>query len=96
MSTPETPAPLTCRRCAVPLRPGTGDLYQVTIEAVADPAPPVLSGDESAADLRRQIEQLLAGMEGVPEQELLKQVYQRLTLYLCGPCYRQWIKNPTG
>ncbi len=89
------PAP-ACRRCGAALRPGSGDLYRVTIEAVADPAPPTLADEASAADLRRQIEQILARMEGLSEQELLDQVYRRLTFCLCGRCYQQWIQNPTG
>jgi hypothetical protein len=35
-------------------------------------------------------------MAGVSEQEALDQVYRRLVLYLCGPCYRVWIEDPTG
>jgi hypothetical protein len=89
-------APLRCARCAAALRPGAGDFYRVTIEAVADPTTPSFSAEELAEDLRAKIEQLLARMEGVSERELLEQVYRRLTLYLCGPCYRRWIKNPTG
>jgi len=26
----------------------------------------------------------------------MDQVYRRLVLYLCGPCYREWIEKPTG
>lgn len=87
--------PLFCARCAVELRPGRGDFYRVTIEAVADPTPPAVSAEDLGADLRQQIEQLLAQLEGMSAQEALDQVYRRLTLYLCGPCYRQWIENPT-
>jgi hypothetical protein len=67
----------------------------VTVEAVADPAPPTLP-DLEPGDIRRRIERLLAQMEGLSEQEALDQVYRRLTFDLCVPCYRQWIKNPTG
>jgi hypothetical protein len=75
--------------------PGAGNFYRVTVEAVADPAlPPLSPGDPDA--IRRQIEQLLARMAGRPEQELLDQVYRRLTFHLCGPCYRPWIEKPTG
>jgi hypothetical protein len=89
-------SPLFCTRCAIGLQPGTGTSYRVTIEAVADPAPPLVSCKDLAADLRRQIEQLLAQLQGISEQEAMDQVYRRLTFYLCGPCYRQWIENPTG
>jgi hypothetical protein len=35
-------------------------------------------------------------MDGVTAQEALDQVYRRLVIHLCGPCYRNWIENPTG
>lgn len=87
--------PLWCARCAAELQPGSGTFYQVTIEAVADPTPPTIAADDPAA-LRRNIEQLIRQMGDLSAQEALDQVYRRLTLYLCGPCYRQWIENPTG
>jgi hypothetical protein len=89
-------APLFCARCAAELEPGSGTFYQVTIEAVADPAGPRVSGEESAADLRRQIEQTLAQMQGLSAREAMDQVYRRLTLHLCVACFRRWIEDPTG
>jgi len=86
-------ASLSCARCAVELQPGAGDFYRVTIEAAADPWPPILP-DEKPGDIRQEIERLIAQVEGMSEQEALDQVYRRLTLYLCGPCYRHWIASP--
>jgi hypothetical protein len=88
-------APLACARCGAVLTPGSGDFYRVTIEAVADPTPPDLP-DLGLSDIRQRIERLLAQMKGMSEQEALDQIYRRLTFDLCIPCYRQWIKNPTG
>jgi hypothetical protein len=88
--------PVFSARCTAALRPGAGDSYLVTILAVADPAPPVFAGSETAEDIHREIERLLAGLEGITAQEALDQVYRRLTLYLCAPCYRAWIEDPTG
>jgi hypothetical protein len=86
-----------CDRCGTELQPGTGDLYRVTIEAVADPTPPIVRSDtEEPGELRRKIEGLIAQMEDLSAQEALDQVYRRVTLYLCIPCYRPWIENPTG
>jgi len=93
---PHDPAPLACARCGAELWPGAGNFYQVTIEAVADPTPPTISAAELAADVRAQIEELLARLEGLSEEEAMKQVYRRLTFHLCGACYRQWIEHPTG
>ena len=88
--------PLLCRRCSAALTPGHGDFYVVTIEAVADPTPPTITAEDLAADHRAQIERLLAQLADLSEEEALAQVYRRLTLYLCGPCYRHWIESPTG
>jgi hypothetical protein len=85
-----------CDRCAAELRPGIGSFYRVTIEAVADPSPPHVAGDEEPVDLRRRIERLLKEMEGMSAQEAMDQVFRRVTLYLCVSCYRPWIENPTG
>jgi hypothetical protein len=87
--------PLFCARCASELQPGTGTFYQITIEAVADPSPPVVT-DESAAQLRRRIEETIAELAGTSAQEALDQVHRRLVLHFCGPCFRVWIENPTG
>ena len=87
--------PLWCARCTNELQPGSGNFYQVTIEAVADPTPPTVSADDPA-HLRENIEQLIRQMGDLSAQEALDQVYRRLTIYLCGPCFRQWIENPTG
>ena len=89
-------APLFCARCAAELQPGAGDFFQVTIEAVADPSPPVLDGPDDPRALRRGIEDLLERMADVTAQEALDQVYRRLVVHLCGPCYRVWIENPAG
>lgn len=87
---------LLCARCLVPLEPGTGSFFRVTIEAVADPSPPALDEDVSADELRRRIEALLKQMKDVSEREAMDQVHRRLVLHLCGPCYRQWIEDPAG
>jgi hypothetical protein len=89
-------APLFCDRCTKTLEPGRGDFYVVRIDAVADPSGPVITEDELAVDARREIEQLIARMRGMTEQELKDQVYRRVVIHLCVPCYQRWIENPTG
>jgi hypothetical protein len=86
--------PLLCARCGAELTPGTGDLYVVRIEALADPAPPRFSEDDLRRDPREEIARLIDQMRDLSEQELMDQVYRRLVLYLCGPCYREWIEDP--
>jgi hypothetical protein len=66
----------------------------VRIEAVADPSPPRFSEEDLKHDPRVEIERLFRQMSGLSEQELMDQVYRRLLLHLCGPCYRQWIEDP--
>jgi hypothetical protein len=80
----------------VDLQPGAGNFYRVTIEAVADPAPPTATAEDLEGDLRRQIERTLAQLEDVSAQEAMDQVYRRLILFLCGDCFRRWIEDPTG
>jgi hypothetical protein len=96
MATTADQDPFACQRCGAQLQAGTGNFYRITIEAVADPTPPTISAEEMAIDVRSQIEQLLAQLAGLSEEEALAQVYRRLTLYLCGPCYREWIEDPVG
>ena len=87
-------SPLLCARCGTELRPGTGDFYVVRIEALADPTPPSFSAEDLEHDPRAEIARLIEQMRELTEQELLDQVYRRLVLYLCGPCYRRWIEDP--
>ena len=91
-----TLSPLFCDRCSKELRPGDGDFYVVKIEAVADPTPPTWTAEDLARDAGREIDRLAAKMEDLSAQEALDQVYRRLTIYLCTPCYREWIEDPTG
>jgi len=88
--------PLSCDRCLNELRPGEGNFYVVRIEAVADPSPPVITAEDLQRDHRAEMESLFVEMQNLSEQELLDQVYHRLTLYLCGSCYQCWIQDPMG
>ena len=90
------PPRLECRRCGRELHPGRGDLYVVSILAVADPWPPVFTEQDLARDVGSEIRRLIAELSRLDTQQVQDQVYRRLTLHLCGPCYRQWIENPTG
>jgi len=89
-------APLFCNRCGAHLTPGRGDFFQVAIEAVADPAPPVVTADEMEKDLGAEIRRTIARLEGVSPKEAMDQVYRRLVIYLCAPCFHPWIEDPTG
>ncbi|MGD0898062.1 MAG: hypothetical protein ABR915_09530 [Thermoguttaceae bacterium] len=98
MNEPDSPnmSRLLCSRCGGELTPGKGNFYVVRIEALADPSPPSFSDEDMKLDPRVEIERLIERMRELSERELLDQVYRRIVLYLCGPCYRPWIEDPVG
>ena len=98
MTTESVPSdqPLLCDRCLTRLHPGRGELYMVRIEAVADPWPPEFTDEDLARDHRRELAEIAAQLEDLSAREAMDQVFRRLTIFLCGPCYRHWIENPTG
>lgn len=85
---------LVCHRCGVTLTPGAGDFFVVRIEAVADPTPPNVSREDLETDLHSRVNKLIAQMQDLSEQELIDQVYRRLTIYLCARCHSHWIEDP--
>ncbi|MGB2820297.1 MAG: hypothetical protein WBF17_04910 [Phycisphaerae bacterium] len=90
-------ANLFCHRCGEILTPGRGDFYLVRIEAMADPTGPDISAEDLAErDPAEEIDRLIEQMRDMSEQELMDMVYRRLTIHLCGPCYRKWIEDPAG
>ena len=96
---PDPHAETICHRCSRVLRSGEGAFYVVRIEAFADPAPPEITLDDLAqgpAEAAAAYEEALAGLSGFSAQEMLDQVYRRLTIFLCASCYADWIENPTG
>jgi hypothetical protein len=93
---PAHDAPLFCNRCGAVLQEGTGNFYRIHIEAIADPAPPVISREDLDEDPGEEIKKLLAQLKEVSAQEAMDQVYRRLTIFLCLACYPQWIENPAG
>ena len=85
-----------CNRCGSLLEQGEGAFYVVRIEAFADPTPPRLRPDDLHRDLEGEIERLLDRLAELSPQEAMDQVYRRLVLVLCNPCYAGWIENPVG
>lgn len=92
----DSTSPLFCARCAQELHAGSGDFFQITIEAVADPSGPVVSPDESPDVVRDRIQQLIDGLRDVSEREAMDQVHRRLVIHLCHRCYPDWIENPAS
>jgi hypothetical protein len=94
---PDSPRPFcTCRRCGRELSPGRGELYVVSVLAVADPYPPVFTEDDLALDVGAEIRRLVRQVSGLDAEQARDQVYRRLVFHLCNPCYERWIEDPTG
>lgn len=89
-------SPVFCDRCTVELVPGRGDFYVVQILAVADPSPPVFDDQDLQKDPLEEIRKLIDVAGDLSPQELLDQVYRRVTIQLCQRCYATWIEDPAG
>ena len=87
-------APRFCDRCSTELVPGTGNFYVIKIEAVADPSPPIFDEEDLEIDTMKEIDRLIEETRELSEQELLDQVYRRVTIFLCLRCFNEWIENP--
>lgn len=85
---------LICHRCSCLLTCGEGSFYVVKIEAFADPSPPMLDTNNPSHHLSTDINELIKQMSDLSEQELMDQVYRRLVLLICRPCYELWIEDP--
>jgi hypothetical protein len=68
----------------------------VRIEAFADPSPPRPDGEMTWNEIDDEIANLIERMEDMSEQEIMDQVYRRLTVHMCYRCYSEWIEDPTG
>ena len=90
------PAPISCRRCGRELVPGRGELFAVSVVAVADPYPPVFDERDLAQDVGAEIRNLVAQLNGLDEQEARDQVYRRVVFHLCTACYAGWIEEPAA
>lgn len=88
--------PLICAGCSNFIQIGEGDLWVVSITAVAEPGPPELPETRSLEEIRLEMEAILKQLENVSEQEAKDAVFRRLVLHLCAACYRAWIEDPTG
>ena len=91
---PHTHLPLLCHRCGAQLTPGEGNFYVVRIVAVADPSPPIITEGDLEVDFDEAISRIIDELRDVPLQELMDQVYRRMTIHLCARCYAGWIEDP--
>jgi len=89
-------SPIFCDRCLAILKPGEGNFYVATIDAVADPTPPRLEPASSQRDLQQEIREIIHKLEGMSEREMEDQVHRRVIIHLCQRCFGDWIENPAG
>lgn len=87
---------VVCRRCGHELAPGRGELFAVSVVAVADPYPPVFDERDLAEDVGAEIRRLTRQLSGLDAREARDQVYRRVVFHLCTACYPRWIEDPTG
>ncbi|MDX1681706.1 MAG: hypothetical protein R3336_01175 [Phycisphaeraceae bacterium] len=63
---------------------------------MADPSPPAIDEADLQGTLTQEITELTDQMADQSERDLADTVHRRLTLHLCGDCYREWIEDPAG
>ena len=86
---------VVCHRCGALMERGMPPFYVVRIEAWAYAVPPDWDVEEGA-DVGAEMAELIEAARKLSEQELMDEVFRRMTVHLCPRCYRQWIENPTG
>ena len=59
-------------------------------------SPPVITLEELLKDHATEMREIAEQLKDVSPQEMMDQVHRQMTFFLCLPCYRQWIENPTG
>ena len=87
---------LHCKRCSKEVHPGRGDYYLVRIDAVANLQPPIITQEDLDQDPGAEIERLIRRMQSISKQQLERQVYCKMLIYLCVPCFNRWIESPVN
>ncbi len=82
-----------CESCgkAVP----TGGFYVVRVDVFADPAMPPIDTTQPPAE-GESVDDLLAQLETLSDEELQDQVHRRFEHRVCAACQRLILKNPLG
>jgi hypothetical protein len=87
-------AELICARCGKLLTPGSGDFWEVRIEAVADPHPPHFTEEDLQRDTHRDWNALIESLRDLSPREAMDQVYRHTVLQLCQACFTRWYERP--
>ena len=85
-----------CQKCGELLTPGRGDFYVVNVESYAEASSPVITVADLAKDHAAEMQRIVEELKEISPQEAMDGVHRQLTFFLCRPCYKVWIENPTG
>lgn len=78
---------IVCRRCNTVLSPGSGNLYEISLKAICDPYPPVLT-DDDLITIRAKIVSLIRALEKSPAVDISEEVSMVRQFQLCNRCFR--------
>ena len=84
---------MICHRCGALREEGGRLFYVVNIEAY--PSPEIVEMMDEG-DAESAMAALCEEASEFSQQELMDQVYRRVTLTLCPRCFRGWIEQPAG
>lgn len=85
-----------CERCLVEIVEGQGEFFEVRVEAVADPSPPVLDEVREIEDIQREYAELIEQLKHTSALDANNQVYRRRVWTLCNECLEAWLEDPFG
>ncbi len=85
-----------CARCLRTMTEGRGEFFEVRIEAIADPTPPILDGHQEldVASVRSEYEELVGALRDTSAREAQDQVHRQVMISLCNRCFVDWIEDP--
>ncbi|MBN1489613.1 MAG: hypothetical protein JXA69_06810 [Phycisphaerae bacterium] len=82
-----------CDKCGKDLGPGS-DHFVVRIEAFAAASPLEITAEDVEKDHQAEIRQLVEQLSHTPLDEVEDQVFRAFRFDLCGPCHREYLRNP--
>ena len=91
-----TRTPLICARCRTTPKPGSGEFWEVHIQAVADPWPPEFPAEDLQFGVRREFAECVRELEDLSPREAMDQVHRRTVIHLCKRCFSKWYEDPAG
>jgi hypothetical protein len=87
---------LICARCQATLKPGSGEFWEVRIDAVLDPWPPEFTADDLRRDVRPAWAETLRQLDGLSPAEAMDQIHRHTILHLCQRCFLRWYEDPVA